>query len=54
MHALSTQYGKGSIYQDEMHVDHSNKNQNSGESHQLIQSATAHQNNSVKSVIHDG
>lgn len=52
VHAHSAQYGKGSIYQDEMHVDHSNKNQNSNESHHHMQSATAHANNSVKSVIH--
>lgn len=36
-----------------MHVDHSAKNQNSGESNHNMQNVSVNLNNSVKSVIHD-
>lgn len=49
----SAQNGRYAIYQDEMNVDHSVKNQNSGESTHNIQSVSVNLDNSVKSVIHE-
>lgn len=51
--SLSAQNGRYGIYQDEMHVDHSAKNHNSGESNNNMQNVSVNLNNSVKSVIHD-